>query len=304
MCMISGLMAVRNLEGVVAQTIESVLGQTRDDWELVIVDDASTDGTVEVIRSYDDPRIHLVELTEWVGRARARNAAAGRATGEFLAVVDGDDVCEPRRFEICAAYLQEHQECAVVSGQVRHLFADGSLRRLVAYPTDPGEITARFDRGSMGVSHAACMIRRVAFESYGGYHAGSLRAQDLELFLRMYRREGFANLPDTLLQYRNTPSAAGLAFWLELHRYHEYGRYRSALTSAAVNPAGVLDFAEWRRGVWRSRRVYTRHLLRFVKNRFLVSTRRVSPLAPPAAAAGTELASPETTPPGRQRGRR
>lgn len=266
---VSGIMAVRNAEAVVAETLESILGQERTDWELVVVDDASTDRTPEIVASYADPRIRLTRLDTPVGRARARNAAAARARGEFLAVVDGDDVSEPHRFAAGVAHLEADPGCAVVSGQVVHLLADGSRRSLVSYPTDPAGIDARFRRGAMAVSHAASMIRKEVFDRYGGYHGDCLRAQDLELFLRMFPDERFANLPEVILRYRNTPSSGGLGFWVELHRYHEYARYRSRRTRSSTNPPGVLTFSRWRRSPWRSRRVYTWHLARYVKHRFV-----------------------------------
>jgi glycosyltransferase involved in cell wall biosynthesis len=266
---ISGVMAVRDLDGVVGQTLDSVLAQTRTDWELVVVDDASTDRTAEVVADYAaaDPRIRLIRQGTRLGRARARNLAAAHARGEFLAVVDGDDVSEPDRFAALAGQLEADPGCAVVSGQVVHLFDDGSLRHLIDYPTDAAGIAARFGHGAMAVSHAACMIRKDVFDRYGGYHGDCLRAQDLELFLRMFPEQRFANLSQTVLRYRNTPSTGGLAFWLELHRYHEYARYRSARTAAADNPPQVLPFARWRHRPWCTRRVYTWHLARYLKHR-------------------------------------
>ena len=264
---VSGIMAAYNAASVIGQAIESVLAQTFEAWELIIVDDGSTDETWDSIRAYRDPRIKPQRLRRNMGAAKARNIAAGQAQGQFLAIVDADDISRPNRFELLAAALRRDSTLAVASGQLLHLLPDGTERHLVPYPTDEAEVLLRFRRGVMGVAHAACMIRRATFMRYGGYHEGALFAEDLDLFLRMHRQERFMNLPAVVLSYRNNPVGVNLPFWFRFHQYHEYAGYRSEITASAVNDGSVLDFEKWRRNPWRCRRVYTRHMLRYVKHR-------------------------------------
>jgi glycosyltransferase involved in cell wall biosynthesis len=264
---ISGIMAAHNAASVVGQAIESMLAQTFEAWELIIVDDGSTDETWDIVRAYGDPRIKPQRLQQNVGAARARNIAVTQALGRFLAIVDSDDISRPDRLELLAAALRRDSTLAVASGQVLHLLPDGTERHLVPYPTDEAEVSLRFRRGVMGVAHAACMIRRATFMRYGGYHEGALFAEDLDLFLRMHRQERFINLPAVVLSYRNNPLGVDLPFWFRFHQYHEYAGYRSKITTSAVNDGGdVLDFDEWRHNPWRCRRVYTRHMMRYVKH--------------------------------------
>lgn len=264
---VSGIMAAYNAAPVVGQAIESILAQTFEAWELIIVDDGSTDETWDIVRGYGDPRIKAQRLQQNVGAAKARNIAVAQALGQFLAIVDADDISRPDRLELLAAALRRDSTLAVASGQVVHLLPDGTERHLVPYPTDEAEVALRFRRGVMGVAHAACMMRRATFVRYGGYHEGALFAEDLDLFLRMHRQERFMNLPAVVLSYRNNPVGVNLPFWFRFHQYHEYAGYRSKITTSSVNDGGVLDFDKWRRNPWRCRRVYTRHMLRFVKYR-------------------------------------
>jgi glycosyltransferase involved in cell wall biosynthesis len=264
---VSGIMAVYNAAPVVGQAIESMLAQTFEAWELIIVDDGSTDETWDVVRGYGDPRIKPQRLQQNAGAANARNIAVAQALGDFLAIVDSDDISRPSRLELLAAALRHDSTLAVASGQVVHLLPDGTERSLVPYPTDEAEVLLRFRRGVMGVAHAACMMRRAVFMRYGGYHTGALFAEDLDLFLRMHRQERFMNLPAVVLSYRNNPVGVNLPFWFRFHQYHEYAGYRSKITTSSANDGSVLDFDNWRRNPWRCRRVYTRHMLRFVKYR-------------------------------------
>jgi glycosyltransferase involved in cell wall biosynthesis len=264
---VSGIMAAHNAASVIGQAIESMLAQTFEAWELIIVDDGSTDATWDIVRDYGDPRIKPQRLQRNVGAARARNIAVAQAQGQFLAIVDSDDISRPNRLELLAAALRRDSTLAVASGQVLHLLPDGTERPLGHYPTDEAEVLLRFRRGVMGVAHAACMIRSAVFMRYGGYHTGAVFAEDLDLFLRMHRQERFMNLPAVVLSYRNNPVGVNIPFWFRFHQYHEYAGYRSKITTSSVNDGSVLDFEKWRRNPWRCRRVYTRHMLRFVKHR-------------------------------------
>lgn len=93
------LLAVRNQKNYVREAIESVLAQTSDDWELIIVDDGSDDGTRDVLREYSDPRIHTYRLSNSRGKAKCLNEALARSTGRFLLELDGDDWLEPTAVE-------------------------------------------------------------------------------------------------------------------------------------------------------------------------------------------------------------
>ncbi len=116
--LISVVMTVFNAEKYLRAAIESVLSQTLTDFEFIIINDASTDGTKKIIQSYHDPRIVYVEHSVNYGASRigtSVNEGIKKARGLYIARMDGDDICLPERFAEQAAYLEAHPDCAAVA---------------------------------------------------------------------------------------------------------------------------------------------------------------------------------------------
>ena len=115
---VSVVMPVYNTkEEYLREAIESVLNQTVSDFELLIVDDASTKDVGSIIDSYVDERVHYYRLAKNEGAAGARNYALSKATGEYIALMDSDDVSYPTRFEKQVAYFREHPEVGCLGGR-------------------------------------------------------------------------------------------------------------------------------------------------------------------------------------------
>jgi len=106
--LISVLMPAFNVENYIGPAIESVLNQTFSNFELIVLDDGSSDGTAEIINSYSDPRLKKVFLPQNQGLVSARNTLVGMAQGEYIAFLDSDDLADPKRLELQLAYLQAH----------------------------------------------------------------------------------------------------------------------------------------------------------------------------------------------------
>jgi glycosyltransferase involved in cell wall biosynthesis len=237
--------------------IESVLGQTRTDWELIVVDDGSTDDTARVLARYTDSRIRVHTLATNTGRSKARNLAVRAARGRYIAICDSDDVSSPRRFEYHADFLDAHPEVGVVSAYVRQLSTEAT--GLIRFPTDPAAISRRFAKGKMGAAHGASMIRMECFATSGLYCEDLHVGEDFELFRRFSRHYLFQTLPHELLQYRNEFGALSPRVWAENMRAHRYALYRSDCNGHAP----VLTFQEFSQQ-WRTRLVvYTMDMLRF-----------------------------------------
>lgn len=109
-----------NSEKYIAETIQSVLNQNFENWEWWIVDDRSSDKSVEVIRQFDDPRIHLITLDKNAGAAEARNKGLEKASGRFITFLDSDDVWLPHFLETSLKFLIENQEELVYATYKRH----------------------------------------------------------------------------------------------------------------------------------------------------------------------------------------
>lgn len=238
------------------EAIDSIVAQTFADWELLIVDDGSTDETKQILSRCDDPRIRVFTTSTNVGRSRARNIALARARGRYIAIFDSDDLSRPSRLEKQVAFLDAHPEIAVVSGYIRAF--SGAEESIMMFPLDPPSIRRRFDRGRMGVAHGASLVRRECFERCGCYISDLTYAEDLELFRRFSQEFAFQTLPEVLLDYRHELGPASVRQWAADGRGHRYALYRSR---RAIGRR-VLTLEEFSR-LWRTRLcVYTVDLLR------------------------------------------
>ena len=196
-------MPVFNGEKYVGQAIESVLAQTFSDFEFIIVDDGSRDGSASIIRDYEalDSRIRFLRLERNQGGADSRNRALAAATGEYIALMDCDDVCLPERLRQQLERLRSRPEIGVLGAGARAVSAD--LTPLYDYdlPEEHALIAFNLFVGSFLI-HPTAMIRRELLEAVGGYEPGRRTATDVELWSRLMWRTRFANLPQRLLLYR------------------------------------------------------------------------------------------------------
>ena len=186
-------------EEYLREAIESVLAQTFSDFEFIIVDDCSPDPNVEkVVKSYTDPRIRFYRNERNLGISQTRNKLIDLASGEYLAVMDHDDVSLPERFEKEAAYLDAHPDVGVVSCGFEK-FPNGGLTR---NPENDKEIKLELMRSCV-ISHSACMIRKsVLVDNNIRYEEEYSPSEDYALYIRLMSKTKFHNLPETLFRYR------------------------------------------------------------------------------------------------------
>lgn len=198
----SVLVPVHDGEAFVGEAIESCLRQSFPDFELVVVDDGSTDATPDIVSRYAerDRRI-VVHRQENRGYVAALGVAAALAKGELLARLDADDLAEPGRLARQVAFLDEHPEVAVVGGALLVVDRRGRPFYLAAYPLEPAEVSAAMSQRTP-VGHPTATIRRHVFDAVGGYRADFPYAEDYDLWLRVAREHRIANLPDILGRYR------------------------------------------------------------------------------------------------------
>lgn len=182
--------------------MQSLLSQTFTDFELIVVNDGSTDGTAAIIGEYDggDPRIRAVELPH-VGRAEALNAGCKLARGTYIAILDADDVALPERFERQTAFLQQHLEVALVGSAVEKISVDGRSCGTVTFPTQSEDIKERLPKEGC-IAHSTVVMAADAVRGVGGYRRAFPPAEDYDLWLRLAERHEIANLPDVLVRYR------------------------------------------------------------------------------------------------------
>lgn len=197
------VMPVFNAAKYVSEAIDSILIQTLQDFEFVVVDDQSTDSSLDIVRDYakKDSRVRVL-LNPNKGLAHARNAGSFAAQGEFIAVMDADDVALPLRLERQVAFLTANPHCVAVGAQTMLITESGDSIRECVRPTGHDEIEGVFLEGRAGVTAPTAMIRAQAFREVMGYRQCFEYAEDLDLFLRLARVGQLANIQDVLLKYR------------------------------------------------------------------------------------------------------
>ena len=201
---LSVLLPAYNAERYVEQAVGSILGQTFGDFELLIVDDGSTDGTRAVLRrlAEADGRIRLVSRPNR-GLVASLNEMIDLARSGLLARMDADDVAEPTRFERQVAYLRDHPECVMVGSRVLVIDPEGEPLRVMGDALSHESIVEGLlaARGQL-VYHPSIVLRAEAVRAVGGYRPERFPAEDLDLFLRLAEVGGLANLDEPLLRYR------------------------------------------------------------------------------------------------------
>ena len=202
---VSVVMPVFNAGRFLGEALDSVLAQTYPDFELVIVDDASNDGSYELLQAYAarDPRVRVFRQPSNQGIVAARNRAfrEARSDSRYFAILDADDVALPDRLARQVAYLEAHPDHALVGGQTLIIDAQGRPLGIRHYPRSYAEICAVITRFNP-IAQPAVMLRRSVIEQTGGYSAEFPRCQDYELWLRVAAEHPIANLAEPVIRYR------------------------------------------------------------------------------------------------------
>ena len=193
-------MAVRNSEDFVIEAIQSVLNQTFEDWELILIDDGSTDDTAGRMRKYRDSRILHIQDGLCKGLSSRLNQCIDLASGIYFARMDGDDVCYPKRFQLQIQYLREHPDIDLLGGGTL-VFCDAQnpLGKWIP-PTNHDAICNRTFAG-ISMAHPS-YVGKTSWFRFHHYCEKTVFAQDQDLLLRAWRTSRFANLQTIVLGYR------------------------------------------------------------------------------------------------------
>jgi glycosyltransferase involved in cell wall biosynthesis len=191
-------MPVYNAEPYLGEAVGGVLGQTFEDFELLAIDDGSTDGSLEALRSVDDPRLRVVSRPH-EGVVRTMNAALGLARADLVARADADDVCLPERLERQVQFLAAHPGIALVGGAMR------SGSRLYQYPCDAARMRW-LTLYQSPVANTTIMFRRRAALAVGGYPVDFQFVDDYPFVSRLLARYDAGNLAEPLVLHRPTPT--------------------------------------------------------------------------------------------------
>lgn len=210
---VSIILANYNEEKYIAEAIESVINQTYANWELIIVDDASTDRSQEIINSYEDSRIktRFCEKNQHV--AYASNIGIDMATGEYIAKIDSDDIWEPEKLEKQVSFMEEHVEYGVCFSKVNIIdeeseeantkFSDiFELFNKVKNQSQEEWIKYFLKNGNC-LCNASALIRKDALQYVGGhYNLAFVGAEDYELWMRLVIKFPIYVIDERLVRYR------------------------------------------------------------------------------------------------------
>lgn len=229
--LVSVVMPVYNAGRFLREAIDSILRQDFADFEFVIVDDGSEDGSREVVRSYTDRRIRLIVNPANLGVVRSLNAGIEAARGTLVARMDADDVCAPDRLGRQVAFLREHEDVLVVGTFIENIDGQGRSFGRTSFPVTDSALRVRLRHGCP-LAHPTVMMRRPAVVSAGLYREPMRHAEDYDLWLRMAERGKLANLPFIGLKYRT---------------------HQGCVTVTENYPARLHSLAAWRASEFRSR---------------------------------------------------
>jgi glycosyltransferase involved in cell wall biosynthesis len=245
---VSVVMAVYNGASTVSLAIDSIRRQTYTDWDLLIVDDGSTDGTSVTLDCIAprDPRIAIIRNHSNLGLAASLNIGWRQAGGEFIARMDADDVSFPRRFEKQIAFLASHPEVDVLGTAKEAVDTAGRFLGYGYRPEQHEDIVHQMYRITPFI-HPSVMMRRQFLEALGGYDESERvrRAEDGDLWLRGYRRFRYHNLQEPLIQYRvhqkpSMQSIAGSAYVQLRAAYREHLLFSKGWYALRTVAAGLL----------------------------------------------------------------
>lgn len=200
---VSVVMPVYNKAPFLREAVDSILGQSFTDFELIGVDDKSTDHSLDVLQAIDDPRLRIIELAENGGPGVAANAGLDAARGEYIVRMDADDVAVPERIALQVAFMDARPEVMLAGGQME-LF--GTEQERWNYPLDEDACAAQLLFGVPVVQGTSIMRRSVLEAHHLRYDPAWPRiGEDWLFWLRMAPYGRMANLPNVLIHYRRGP---------------------------------------------------------------------------------------------------
>ncbi len=201
--LVSVVLPAHDAAETIRDAVDSILGQSLRELELIVVDDGSTDETAHVLAGIDDPRLVVHRLPEHRGHVAALHTAIGHSRAAVIARMDADDVALPERLAREHDVLQRRPSVGLVS--TAFVSVDAQDRELGRHGVPPDHAAAWFRLHFANcLAHPTVMFRRSAYEAAGGYDERLAPAEDHDLWLRMAELVEIATISDPLLRYRQT----------------------------------------------------------------------------------------------------
>ena len=230
---VSVIMSVYNCVRYVQESLESIIGQTFMDWEFIIIDDGSTDGTSELLNNIcKDPRISVFRQDNH-GLAKSLNTCLRLASGRYIARQDADDVSFPTRLAKQVAFLDSMPEFGLVGTWAHWTDEDDTCLQILDHPAQDDEIQETLLEKCC-FTHGSVVIRKSVLDNVGGYCEDFVLAQDYDLWLRIAERCKVANIPEVLYTYLKVKTG------ISCQRYVERLKYKQLAVARAYNRRQVI----------------------------------------------------------------
>ncbi|MBE8991538.1 glycosyltransferase family 2 protein [Nostoc sp. LEGE 12450] len=203
---ISVIIPAYNAERTILETIASAQQQTFSDFELIVINDGSTDGTLELLNSVEDPRLKIFSYSNG-GLPVARNRGISQASGEFITFLDADDLWTPDKLEAQVAALQQHPEAGLAYSWTYFMDDKGESFHTSNTVTFEGNVYSNLLLGNFLESGSNPLIRRQAIDTVGEFDSTLKYCEDWEYWLRLAARWPFVVVPKQQIFYRQTSGA-------------------------------------------------------------------------------------------------
>jgi glycosyltransferase involved in cell wall biosynthesis len=210
--LVSVVIATFNRAGFLPETLDSVLQQKFDGFEVIVVDDGSTDNTKEALRPYGDRIRYVIQQNR--GPSAARNLGVRLARAPWIAIQDSDDLCGPNYLQSLYEFARDHQDCAMIFANGAYLGGKEHNRETII----PREKSRRLARDGVGlvdlfeksiVRLQAALIAKNCYDAVGGHDEGLRISMDLDLAFRIFMRYPVAYLDDVVFFYRKHEGNSG-----------------------------------------------------------------------------------------------
>lgn len=212
MPLISVVIPVYNGEKTIRETIKSVSNQTFSDFELLIINDGSTDSTVEIVSSIQDPRINIFSYPN-AGLAATRNRGISLASGEYISFIDADDLWTPDKLEAQLKALKENPQAAVAYSWTDHIDESGQVFRDGPHLTFNDDVFARLLLVDFVGNGSNPLIRTQVFAKVGGFDETLPEVEDWDMWLRLAARYHFVAVPSPQILYRMSIKSMSFNVW-------------------------------------------------------------------------------------------
>ncbi len=202
---ISIILPVYNCEGYIHQSIDSILAQSYQNFELIIFNDASTDSTLDIINTYKDSRIRLINSPENKGYVAHLNHGLNIARGKYIARMDADDVCMPDRLKKQISFLEQNPNYDICGTWVEPIGASND-KNIWKLPSTHNSIIIHQFFYNTALAHPTVMLRKSFVDEHNlRYNHNFMPAEDYELWTRISKLTKFKNISTPLLKYRQHP---------------------------------------------------------------------------------------------------